>query len=345
MYPQQSAGLETDEGVNIVRVSRHGLPLIRFIPNRRRFRRALAQVHAQRPIDVIEGGELDITLAGHSSAGIKVLRMHGGPTFFKSPHRAQLFGERSSFRVADELCAVSHCVADGTRRLLKLGAKHIEVIPNPVNIDVFAPALEDREEEGLMVFTGTITERKGIRQLLEAMPHIVAEVPLAHLEVYGGEAIDPPPPIPFTKVLTDSMSPEIAQRVHWKGRVSRSMLPSTLQRATVCVYPSHIEAMPIAWLEGLATGKAVVASETGPGHEIIDEGITGLLCNPLEPSSIADKVIRLLKDPDLRKRLGVAARNTVVERYSLPLLVDRNIAYYQRMVKNKSAHIKGPPHL
>jgi len=331
MYAQQSAAIETDEGVNVVRVSRHGLPLIRFIPNRLRFRRALAQIHANRPIDVIEGGELDVTLAGRSSPGIKVLRMHGGPTFFQSPHRAQIFGERSSFRIADELCAVSRCVAEGTRRLLHLGGRHIEVIPNPVNVDLFAPALED-SEEGLIVFTGTITERKGIRQLLQAMPRIVAEVPLAHLEVYGGEAIDPPPPIPFTKVLTESMPPEIAQCVHWKGRVARSMLPSTLQRASVCVYPSHIEAMPIAWLEGLATGKAVVASETGPGHEIIDEGVTGLLCNPLDPSSIADKIIRLLKDSDLRKRLGAAARKMVVERYSLPMLVDRNIGYYQRII-------------
>jgi glycosyltransferase involved in cell wall biosynthesis len=153
--------------------------------------------------------------------------------------------------------------------------------------------------------------------------------------VYGGEVIDPPPSVPLTKVLGGLLPPAIAGRVAWKGRVARSILPAALRRAAVCVYPSHIEAMPIGWLEGLATGKAVVASRTGPGPEIIDDGVTGLLCNPRDPDSIAEKVIRLLKDPGERRRLGAAARRIAVERYSLPTLVDRNIEYYQRLLSKR----------
>jgi glycosyltransferase involved in cell wall biosynthesis len=205
------------------------------------------------------------------------------------------------------------------------------VIPNPVNVDEFAPAPDYSEEEGLIVFTGTVIERKGIRQLLQAMPRIVASVPSAHLEVYGGEGI-PEPAVPFARVLNDSLSPEIAGRVAWKGRVSRSALPGALRRASVCVYPSHIEAMPIGWLEGLATGKAVVASKTGPGPEIIDDDVTGLLCDPADPNSIAEKTIRLLKSREERRRLGAAARKMCVERYSLPALVERNIAYYAQLL-------------
>jgi glycosyltransferase involved in cell wall biosynthesis len=92
-----------------------------------------------------------------------------------------------------------------------------------------------------------------------------------------------------------------------------------------------MEAMPIAWLEALAAGKAVVASETGPGPEVIDDGVTGLLCNPRDPSSIAGKIVRLLRDRDLRRRLGVAARSMAVERYSLERIVQQNLAYYARI--------------
>jgi glycosyltransferase involved in cell wall biosynthesis len=94
-----------------------------------------------------------------------------------------------------------------------------------------------------------------------------------------------------------------------------------------------MEAMPIAWLEGLATGKAVVASQTGPGPEVIDDGVTGVLCEPHDPDSIAARVISLLRDAPARRRLGAAARRMAVERYSLEMLVKRNLDYYARIAK------------
>ncbi len=330
-YGPHLEGEENDCGVRVIRVPSRGLPLLRVLPNRLRQRQAYFDLHRETPIDIIEGSEAAFARTGGGLPGLKLLRMHGGPAFFSVPDPQQLRAERWSFRIADEICAVSHCVAEGTRRLLKLGDRHIEVIPNPVNVEEFAPAPDGFEEEGLIVFTGTVTERKGIRELIAAMPAILAEVPDARLEVYGGEAV-PPPAVPLARQLNDSLPPHIASRVKWMGRVARGTLPDALRRASVCVYPSHIEAMPIGWLEGLATGKAVVASKTGPGPEIIDDEITGLLCDPASPASIAEKIVRLLKNPEERRRLGAAARKLCVERYSLPALVERNISYYQRLL-------------
>lgn len=169
---------------------------------------------------------------------------------------------------------------------------------------------------------------------MQAMPAILAAVPSARLEVYGGEVI-PEPAVPMARVLNDVLPPNIASRVAWKGRVARSALPDALRRASVCVYPSHIEAMPIGWLEGLATGKAVVASKTGPGPEIIDDGVNGLLCDPSNPASIAEKIVRLLKNSAERRRLGAAARKLCVDRYSLPALVERNIRYYEGLLSSR----------
>jgi glycosyltransferase involved in cell wall biosynthesis len=262
--------------------------------------------------------------------------MHGGPTFFNTGIRIQVMKEAWAFKVADQLCAVSHYVAEGTRKALRLGRRHIEVIPNPIDVRLFAPKPADLpEEEGLIVFAGTIAERKGIRQLIQAMPQIVAEVPNARLEVYGGEVINPKPKVPLTPQLQAMLKGKLSEHVIWKGRVPRNELPQAIQRASVCVYPSHIEAMPIAWLEGLASGKAVVASITGPGREIIDEGITGLLCDPHDPASIASALIRVLKDKELRRKLGTNARRVAEERYALPKIVDRNEAYYRDVVAGR----------
>lgn len=330
-YGPELEGESFDEGVRVIRVPSRGLPLLRILSNRHRFLKAFDDLHRSIPIDILEGSEVALGRTSRSVPGLKLLRLHGGPAFFGIPNKRQLLVERRSFQLADEFCAVSHCVADGTRNIHKLGDRPIEIILNPVNVDEFTPG--NQEQEGLIVFTGTIIERKGIRQLIQAMPRIVAEVPNARLEVYGGETVDPVPAVPFGKVLNDSLPPEIARRVEWKGRVSRALLPDALRRASVCVYPSHMEAMPIGWLEGMATGKAVVASQTGPGPEVIDDGVTGLLCDPYHPDSIATQVIRLLKNADERRRLGAAARKMAVERYSLPALVGRNIEYYGRLLE------------
>src|SRR5262249_25142082 len=162
----------------------------------------LRRLHEVHPIDILEGGEMDVAVLNQSLPGAKVvLRMHGGPSFFATGSRMQLVKERWAHHVADQLCAVGYCVADGTRRLLGLGSQPIEVIWNPVDVNAFAPGPTDLEEDGLIVFAGSIVERKGIRQLVEAMPSIVAEAPKARLEVYGGESMDPPPPQPFLPVL------------------------------------------------------------------------------------------------------------------------------------------------
>jgi glycosyltransferase involved in cell wall biosynthesis len=339
-YGPPLEGEEDDRGVRVIRVPGRGVPILRMIPNRLRHRKAFIDTHRERPIDIVEGSESAFARIGGGLPGLKLLRLHGGPAFFEVPDARQLRAERRSFRLTDEICAVSHCVAEGTRRLLNLGDRHIEVIPNPVDVEEFAPPPDGSEEEGLIVFTGTVTERKGIRELIEAMPAIVAAVPAARLEVYGGEAV-PEPAVPFAKVLADSLPPHIAGRVAWKGRVTRGVLPDALRRASVCAYPSHKEAMPIGWLEGLATGKAVVASRTGPGPEIIDDGVTGLLCDPSSPASIAEKIVFLLKNSDERRRLGAAARKVCVERYSLPALVERNIEYYGRLLTARAQSFQG----
>jgi glycosyltransferase involved in cell wall biosynthesis len=94
-----------------------------------------------------------------------------------------------------------------------------------------------------------------------------------------------------------------------------------------------MEALPVAWLEALAMGKAVVASQTGPGPEIIDDDFSGLLCDPHDPHSVAEQVIRALNDADLRRRLGEQGRRRAIEQFSAEVLVRRNEAFYQRLVQ------------
>ena len=75
-------------------------------------------------------------------------------------------------------------------------------------------------------------------------------------------------------------------------------------------------------------GKPVVASQIGPGPELIQDGESGLLCNPHAPHSIAQAVLRLFEDKLLANRLAAAARQRAQEEFSVEKLVLRNEAFY-----------------
>jgi glycosyltransferase involved in cell wall biosynthesis len=224
-------------------------------------------------------------------------------------------------------------VADVTRDLLKLGNTPIEILPNPIDTDLFRPMPETPVEAGLIVFVGTLCEKKGIRQLVRAMPEIIAAVPNAHLVAYGRDYVDPATGGSYRESLRRELGPISQDRVKFMGHTQNGSLPSKLASAQVLVYPSHMEAHPVAWLEGLAMGKAVVASKTGPGPEVIEHGVSGLLCDPHDPHAIAEAVIAILSDEALANRLGTAARERALKEYALDKLVVKNEEFYRRCIK------------
>ncbi|MFN7926774.1 MAG: glycosyltransferase family 4 protein [Blastocatellia bacterium] len=309
-----------------------------FLTNGARLRRVLHRLHRTTPIDVLEGSDTGLAMIEKTFPAAKVIRMHGGHHFFavtlgQQPRAWRSWQEVRSFACADHLCAVSHFVGEQTRALLHLGQRPIEVLPNPVDVQRFKP-ISTPEERGLIMFVGTVTEKKGVRQLVEAMPQIVARIPHAQLWIVGRDSRDARGQS-YSAQLQQQLPASVQPHIHFKGAVEHDGLPALLARASVCVYPSHMEALPLAWIEGLAMGKALVASQTGPGAEVIDDGVSGLLCDPHNAASIAEKIIRLLDDEALRTQLGRAARQRAETVFSLDVMVGRNEAFYRRCVEEK----------
>jgi glycosyltransferase involved in cell wall biosynthesis len=335
LYPIASPAREDDQGVTVIRIPQGRIPNLRVAANYIRMQRALRRLDRERPIDVLEGAERSFCLVSPRLPIPKIIRMHGGHVFFRvtlgqTPERQKVVEERRSFQVATHLCAVSRYVGETTRQRLSLGDRPIPVILNPVDLRIFYPRDPALEEDGLIVYVGTIIEKKGIRQLAEAMPQILARYPAARLVAYGGDTQDPAAGGSFMEAIRRGIPADAAQRIEFAGPVSRDRLPQLMARASVCVYPSHMEALPIAWVEGLAMGKAVVGSQTGPGPEVLEDGVSGLHCNPHDPASIAAALLRLLPDRDLRTRLGKAARERAERLFSLEKLAPANIDFYRQ---------------
>lgn len=329
---------DADQGVRVIRLPHSPLPWTGFIVNGARLRAALRRINDDTPIDMIEGPELGFAMLPRSFPSAKVIRLHGGHHFFavtlgKKPRPWRSWLERRSFSRADHLCAVSHFVADVTRPLLHLGTTPIEVLPNPVDTSHFQPSPET-PADGLIVFMGTLCEKKGVRQLVQALPAVLGTVPNARLMLLGRDSHDPVSGGSYAEMLRTLLPHEQTQRIEFAGHVGRGELPAVLARASVAVFPSHMESQGLVIVEAMASGKAVVTTGTGPGPEIVEDGVSGLLCDPHVPASIAQQIIAVLTNSDLRTRLGAAARIRAVNVFSEEALVARTEAFYARCVES-----------
>jgi glycosyltransferase involved in cell wall biosynthesis len=328
---------ENDSGVMVYRLAPKYFKGLTWYLNSKRINQKLAELHLKEPIDVVETAELGLAFITKRN-GIKyIIRLHGGHHFFAesenrniNPWRA--YQEKRSFRKADKIIGVSNYVLDQTAKYLKFNTKRGSAIYNPIDLRRFYCADPQKAIKGRILFVGTICEKKGVRQLIMALPKIRKEVPEAHLLIAGRDWKFPDGSS-YVTYVKGYINERDKESITFLGPIENDQIPGLIESSEVCVYPSHMEAMPLAWLEVMAMGKAFVASNTGPGPEIIQDCMTGLLCNPMNPQDIADKTIMVLKDYDLRLKLGLEARKDIEERFAIDKIVKQNILFYKGIIE------------
>lgn len=334
VYPIRLRKVEDDEGVTVIRLPETRIRGAGFLINGMRIRRELREIDGQRSLDIVEAQENGLALLSGYSPGVKLIRIHGGHHFFATtlggrPKAWRAWVERSSFSKADHICAVSRFVAAETSRLLGLAGRPIEILANPVDTKRFRPMPDVDVVSGRVIFVGTLCEKKGIRQLVDAMPRVLESEPNAELLVCGRDSTDKSTGKSFRSILDERMDSRSRGRIKFLDHVDNAELPRLLASGEVLAYPSHMEAFPVAWLEGLAMGKPLVASKTGPGPEAIEHGVSGLLCNPHSPEELASSILMCLRDRALSRRLGNAARDRAVREFDVEPIAKLNEAFYR----------------
>ncbi len=339
----QALGRATDETINSVRVLR--LPRApRWLGTRlggcferRQLRAALRRAHSSTPFDAIECSDYNGWLSGGSGiqAVPTIVRIRGSNLFFdaelaRPPQHFEHRHERACLAGATHLASVSRYAAERTLSLAGLGGRPCEIIPNGLDADYFSPDPATAPQPGLVVFVNMVTPRKGIEQLILAVNEIFPSRPHTRLAVVGTDPRGGH--LRFVEHLQNLILPELRERVIWTGRLPRDEVLCWLRRAAVCCYPSHMETFGISAIEGMSVGQPVIFTRLGPGPEIVDDGNTGLLCDPRDPADIARCLALLLDDPAFAARLGSAARAEVLRRFDRREWIARNLAFYERCI-------------
>jgi len=302
-----------------------------------RQQKRITQIHALNPIDIIEGAELYFAWLP-KIPGIKyVIRLHGGHHFFSKllnvpTKRWRAFQEKKSFKRADHFVAVTQFVLDGTRRYLPIPANRVIKIFYPVNCAKFYNADHTRQVPYKIVFAGTVVEKKGIRQLIMAMPMIQEKFPKATLDIYGRDWANADGSS-YIGSLQTYISEASEDSISFKGAVLHQSLPRIYETAHICAFPSHMETQGIVVLETMSMGKAVLFSTEGPGPETIEHLKDGLIADPYSPKDIAEKIIYLFSHAGLEQALGQNARTKMLEKYDLPVVTKLNLEFYESLLK------------
>lgn len=326
---------ENSDSVAIYRIRPSKIRGLTWFLNAQRVNKKIKQLHAANPIDIIETAELGIAFL-NKLKGIKyIIRLHGGHHFFAEAENRGInnwkgFQEKRSFSKADAFIGVSNYVKKHTEKYLGYHGKPVAIISNPIALSKFYPSDKSKQIPFSIVFAGTVCEKKGIRQLVQALPLVLEKFPDAHLEVYGRDWLfsDKSSYIDFLKKETPKT---VLEKIIFLGAINHDFLPVAYEKAAVCVFPSHMETQGLVAPEAMAMEKTVIFTTLGPGPEIIEDLKTGLLCNPLDPKDIAAKIIWVFENSEASNEIGAEARKSAVSRFNIEDSLERNIKFYKSL--------------
>jgi glycosyltransferase involved in cell wall biosynthesis len=191
------------------------------------------------------------------------------------------------------------------------GLNNVGFMPNPLPM---MPEVASPRTEKVVASVGRLSHQKGIDMLLDAWAETAPQVPGWRLKIYGAGELEQPLKKQCTELGLDDS-------VEWAGQTDD--VPGALRASSVFVQSSRGEGFPLALLEAMACGLPCAAFDCAPGvHEIIDDGVDGLLARPGNTSELARQLVRLMNDGQERDRMGELARANV-QRYTPESITQR----------------------
>ena len=217
----------------------------------------------------------------------------------------------------------------GSSPLLQQEAARVRVIPIGINegdLPAPDPALVAGARQSLgdnfLFFVGVFRYYKGLRFLLEAAPHINANI------VIAGSG-------PEETALKKIQREQGLDNVHFLGRISDREKMSWLAACRAFVFPSHLpsESFGISLLEAAMVGRPMISCEIGTGTTYVNiDGETGLVVPPADPVRLAEAANRLAGDEGLAARLGASARRRFEAQFTGAAMGKRYSELYRELV-------------
>ncbi|PSB19694.1 glycosyltransferase family 1 protein [Phormidesmis priestleyi ULC007] len=257
----------------------------------------------------------------------------------------------------DLLTTVSDYITEKTRRDFPQIADRCETMYNGIHSEEFNReknylAARNRPIKRIM-FAGRVSPEKGIHTLLEAFDRVVKHYPSVKLDIVGMQwscSMEESFPMNDTALINHlkplyaedymaqlrrKLTPATIDKVSFPGAVPRVELVDRFYNADIFVFPSiWDEGYGIPPVEAMAAGVPVVATRSGAVVETVQDGKTGFLVEKEDVQAIADAIVRLLEDDDLRETMGKAGRQRAMEFFTWERVAEKMLDRYKLLANS-----------
>jgi glycosyltransferase involved in cell wall biosynthesis len=202
-----------------------------------------------------------------------------------------------------------------------------------------------------LLFVGRVSPEKGVHVLIDALRIVTQHYPKARLKIVGSNGRVP---MGFIVALSDDekvaglslfydgkdynthlqeklSSLNIERHATFAGSAHHSEVVNYYREADVLVNPSLSESFGMSLVEAMSCQVPVVATRVGGMQEIVRGSEAGLLVEPGDPQALAEAIVRVLSQDELRKAMGKAGRQRAVELFSWDRIAERMLGYYQNI--------------
>jgi teichuronic acid biosynthesis glycosyltransferase TuaC len=257
-----------------------------------------------------------------------VVTVHGLDAFFDNQvrgyaghlcRRVTQFVYRSASRVICVSDKVAGKVAGNAMAPLDM-----KVIYNGVDAQMFAPAPTEAFPNTILS-VGNLIPIKGHELVLRALATVLPRHPHLLIEIIG----DGPERNRLVKLAADL---NLSERVRFLGRRTRKQVADAMRRSVLFVLPSRYEGLGCVYLEAMSTEKPVIACHGQGIDEIIRHGSNGWLIEPGNLQELIEALSELLENKQLRRQLGGAARQTILQRFTSSHQASQLAAVYRECV-------------
>ncbi len=231
-----------------------------------------------------------------------------------------------------------------------------DVVPNGVDTETFVPAIRTETLGGTspmkIVFVGRVSPEKGCHTLLDAFRDLgarderltvtlvgpIGALPIGHIvDIAEDQHVREltrfyDQPEPYLQQILNLLPAELRGRVFVRGSVSRDQVAEEVLGADILVNPSLSETFGMALIEGMSSGIPVVATRIGGMPEVIEDGATGVLVPPDDPSALAEAIQDLLSNAEERRAMGAAGRERALRHYKWAAVADKTLEVYRSLV-------------
>jgi glycosyltransferase involved in cell wall biosynthesis len=219
-----------------------------------------------------------------------------------------------SIKTADHALCVGREVWTILQLKYNLGPEQVTYSPTGVDERFFIEREYPQVPSARLLFAGTWLDQRGIFYMRDALRSLARRLPGLRLTIAGcGSDVEP---------IRNFFDPEMRRLVEVISMVPSDQMPALFAQNEIFVFPSILEGTPLAVQEAMASGMAVITTETCGMVDLIEDNLNGLLVPTADSDALTSAIWKLSQNPELRERLGRAARHTM-RRFTWTRTVER----------------------